>query len=463
MIRSQLAIVVAALGLTLAGTAMAQDTSAGLRVGAAKIDITPPADAGVPMNAYDHEKLYLRAIVMDNGSTKGVLIGADLGGINEEVWADASQRISTDLKIPVANIIMTSVHTHSDWPANATTAVGQPRYGSDFVADRSIEAVREAMSKLAPAKVGYGKGEAYLNVNRDTIDDKTKLWTQAANTGAPSDKAVSVLSFIGEDGQPIAAYASYAMHPVNGYLAGFVSGDFAEATTSWVEKAFGGGMVTIFSQAPSGDQNPRWLRTGTNALASKSGVKINGYEMTREPVEAPLRNKKVEDGPLDPAVGRQLGDYMQALGIILGEEVIRTMSRTENFDGTPELWGKQATITCLGRKRLDNAREGVAGQFEDGPDIDIRLGVLGIGDVAIATTNAEIYTRIGQKAIERSPMANTMYVTLANGRANSGYILDDESYGHQTFQALGTKIKAGCAEEGISKGVATLIADYMNH
>ncbi|WP_425646789.1 hypothetical protein [Agrobacterium leguminum] len=35
--------------------------------------------------------------------------------------------------------------------------------------------------------------------------------------------------------------------------------------------------------------------------------------------------------------------------------------------------------------------------------------------------------------------------------------------GHQTFQALGTKIKAGCAEEGISKGVATLIADYMNH
>jgi hypothetical protein len=54
-----------------------------------------------------------------------------------------------------------------------------------------------------------------------------------------------------------------------------------------------------------------------------------------------------------------------------------------------------------------------------------------------------------------------MFVTLANGRANSGYIPDDESYGHQTFQVLGTRLKPGCAEAGIAGRIAALAGDYL--
>ncbi|RJG46091.1 hypothetical protein D3Y55_18785 [Mesorhizobium sp. DCY119] len=447
--------------LSLSGPIFAQD-AAGLHVGATRVDITPPASPDFPaMNDFDHEKLYLRAIVMDNGDNRAVLIGADLGGINEDVWADASQRIADELNIPVANIIMSSTHTHSDWPANATTAPGTPRYGSEFVANVSLDAVKDAMTKLKPARVGYATGEAYLNVNRDVVSRNTKRWTQAANLSAASDKTVGVLSFVGADGEPIAAYVNYAMHPVNGYLAGFVSGDFAAATSRYVEKAFGDDMVTVFTQGASGDQNPRWLRTGTNALASKGGAKITGYEMIREDIEAPLRNKTVADGPLDPVVAHQLGSYMEALGTILGEEVIRVMSDVKDLQDDPKIWGKQNTLTCPGRKRLDNAREGVAGQYEPGPDVDIRFGLLGIGNIALATTNAEIYTKIGQGVKKGSPISKTMYVTLANGRALSGYIPDDESFGHQTFQVLGTRLLPGCAEQGIVQGLSDLAAEYM--
>ncbi|UXS42253.1 hypothetical protein FY150_21190 [Agrobacterium tumefaciens] len=442
--------------------AAAQSATGTLRAGAARIEITPPASPAYPaMNEYDHEKLYLRVIVIDNGKTKMALIGADLGGINEEVWAEASKRVGETLGIPPQNVVLSSTHTHSDWPANATTAPGQPRYGSDFVSNVAVDAVKKAVSALQPAKVGYSTGEAYLNVNRDAINPRTHLWTQAANFNAYSDKTVSVLSVIKPSGEPIATYVNYAMHPVNGYLSGFVSGDFAAATSRYIERNFSDDVVAIFTQGASGDQNPRWLRTGTNTLASKTGVPISGYEMSREDVEAPLRNKQVVDGPLDPKRAHQLADYMQALGVILGEEVIRVMSHTDGWMASPEIWAAQTTLTCPGRTRFDKVREGAAGQYEDGKDVDIRLGAVGIGDIALSTVNAEIYSRIGQRAKQMSPLSKTVLITLANGRANSGYIPDDQSFEHQTFQVLGSRLKPGCAEEGIAKGIAGMVSDHI--
>ena len=59
-------------------------------------------------------------------------------------------------------------------------------------------------------------------------------------------------------------------------------------------------------------------------------------------------------------------------------------------------------------------------------------------------------------------MANTVVVTLANGRANSGYIPDDASFGHNTFQVLGSRLKPGCAEQGIANGLDELVSQYMS-
>jgi hypothetical protein len=52
-------------------------------------------------------------------------------------------------------------------------------------------------------------------------------------------------------------------------------------------------------------------------------------------------------------------------------------------------------------------------------------------------------------------------VTLANGRANSGYIPDDASFGAFTFQVLGSRLKPGCAEQGIADGIAELVGRYV--
>jgi hypothetical protein len=454
----------AAILLALATAAPA--TGGSLRVGAARVDVTPPANPEYPPpGRYDHERLYVRAIVLDNGATRAALVGVDLSGLSEDVWKEQSRKIADELGCPVANVILSATHSHSARPAGPQPAwrPGGPtgRMVPENVDAAFLDAVRQARARLQPARVGFGTGLSHLNVNRDTVGDETHRWTQAANLDGPSDKTVAVLSFTRLDGSPIGAYVNYAMHPVNGWLAGITSADFCGAASRWVERAFGDEMVMVFSQGASGDQNPLALRTGTNAMASKTGVRITGYELVREDVEAPLRDGKVPHGTLDPEVADQLMRWIDSQGIVLGEEVIRVMSRIRPTASDVRLWGAQETLTCPGRRRTDSGREGAPGTYEDGEAVEIRLGVLGIGDTALTSVNGEVYTRIWQRLKSQSPMANTVMVTLANGRGNSGYIVDDRSYGAYTFQVLGSRLEPGCAEQGMADGLTRLISAYL--
>jgi hypothetical protein len=79
--------IVIALGVSV--TAFAQNTS--LRVGAAKVDVTP-APNELPKN-YDGilDHIYSRAIVIDNGSTTAALITVDAGGVPDAVWQAVSK------------------------------------------------------------------------------------------------------------------------------------------------------------------------------------------------------------------------------------------------------------------------------------------------------------------------------------------------------------------------------------
>ncbi len=453
-------LVVLLCSFSWASTIQAQAT---FRAGAARVDITPAADpAHPPSGKYAHEKLYVRAIVLDNGSARAALIAADQGGLPEIVWETASQQISEELNCPVANIVMSATHTHSGWgPGGFPGMRGlhpDPNAPPPPIVGQILDAVRQAKANLRPARVGFGTGKSYLNVNRDAIDGDTHLWTQAPNLEAPSDKTVAVLEFLSPSSAPIAVYLDYAMHPVNGFLAGLTSADFAGATSRYVEQAFDDKMVAVFVQGASGDQNPLYLRAGTNAMASQSGVTITGYVMTREPVEAPIRDGKVKPTPVDPKVEDVLERVMDSEGVILGEEVIRVMTNIKQLHATPTIAAAQKTVTCPGRKRIDTGREGAPGTYEDGDPVNIRLGVIRISNVELTSVDAEVYTPIAMRLKRESPMANTFMVTLANGTANSGYVPNDTSFGAQTFQVLGSRLKPGCAETAIVNGLLDLIS-----
>jgi neutral ceramidase len=433
-----------------------------LRVGAARVDITPPPDpANPPSGKYEHEKLYVRAIVLDNGAARAALIGADQGGLSEIIWHAAAEQIAAELNCPIENIVMSATHTHSGWGPAGFPGMHALSANADAppppIVGQIVDAVRQAKAKLQPAKVGFGAGKSYLNVNRDAIDSETHFWTQAPNLEALSDKTVAVVEFLGSNGEPIAVYMDYAMHPVNGFLAGLTSADFAGAASRYVEQAFDDRAVAVFVQGASGDQNPLYLRAGTNAMASRGGIPISGFVMTREPVEAPIRDEKVKAGPVDPKVRDTLERVMDSEGVLLGEEVIRVVSNIKRLEASPRITAQQKMVTCPGRKRTDSGREGSPGSYADGDPVQIRLGALLIGNIALTSVDAELYSEIAERLKRESPMANTFMVTLANGRADSGYVPNDAAFGALTFQVLGSKLKPGCAETAIVNGLLDLI------
>lgn len=460
-----------ALAITAALTAHAHAAESSLRVGAARVDETGPFGPS-QSGKYDHEHVYARAIVLDNGKTRAVLVSYD-GPERDFDMAATIKAVSSDVDCPAANIVITHTHTHSSTSAPMTFPGATP--DPTDPSKKILEAVKQARGNLQPALMAYDTGKLYLNVNRDAIDPNTRKWSQESNLDAPSDKTVGVLEFLKPDGSPIAAYVTYAMHPNNGYVLGVVSGDFPEAMSRYVEKAFGDHMVVAFSQSPSGDQNPLYLRPSTNAMATRAGNPITGYEMNREASEGPLRISDAAEAehkgkgapPADPKAIDALFRFLESEGQIFGEEVIRVMSQPKQPTSAVRISGAQKIVSCPGRMRTNgdafdpNTREGMKANYKDTPPVDIHVGVLGLGTVALASIGGEVYTPIGDRIKAEAPMKDTMIATIANIRVG-GYIPDDASYGHETFQVLNSYLKPGCAERGITSAVVNLENAYLD-
>lgn len=421
-----------------------------LMVGAARVDMTPDPHAS---RSYGHEFVYARAIVLDNGETKAVLVGADIAGVRpDELYLEAAATVSRELGIPTENIIMSPTHTHSTYPVLED---------SDKVFAAILQAVRLAAADTQPASVGFGNGQVFLNVNRDVIDARTGRWTQDSNPDYPSDKSLAVMAFYDENGAPIAGYMNYAMHPVSGFQTGIISSDFAGAATRHVERAFDDDMVMIFTQGASGDQNPLHLRTGTDVMANATGMEITGFEIPREDAEGALRGRE-ERRPNDPVADEAVKRWMDAQGQLVGEEAIRVMTHMDRISSNARIGASQMILTCPGRDLVERVDRGYPGTYVDGEDVKIRLGFLGINEIGLAWVNSEIYSMIGQQAKARSPLSRVMVVTKSNGQPNSGYVPTDDAYGRNTFQVVRSRLKPGCGQTGIVDAFTDMAYDYLN-
>jgi neutral ceramidase len=449
-----------------------------LRVGASRIEYTKliPPPVTPPSGKFEHEKLFVRAIVIDNGQTRAALITVD-----GNAGATARAKIAEELNCPIENVITSSTHSHSAGMGGppggragggqppAAGAPPQPQAGAGRGAAQPspvdaviLDAVRQAVAKLQPARMGFGTGMSYLNVNRDVISPKTRLWTQDANLTAPSDKTVAVLKFETPAGEPIAFYFNYAMHPVNLYLGGITSADYPGAACRYIEQIYSDKVVAAFSQGAEGDQNPLYLRASTAAMLRRGGQAYNGQPLVREEVESEIREGRRPMVPLDAKAAEDVEKFIEAEGIIFAEEVLRVAQSTTAGAADVRIAGAQKTVTCPGRTRTNTGREGQPGTYADGPDVNLQVGVLGIGNVALTPVNAEVYNAVALALKARSPLANTVFVGLANGSANSGYVPTDDAFGHNSFQVLSSRLKPGCAEMGIQNAALELIDRYVN-
>ena len=416
-----------------------------LRVGAAKVDVTP-AEGELPKNSFGVlDRLYARAIVLESGPATAALVTVDAGAIPDAIWQAVTQQVETDLAIPSANVLLTATHTHS--------AGGQR--GPDY-ARKIVESVRQAKQKLTPARMGYGTGVSYINVNRQIIDAKTNRWWEGANYDGPSDKTVAVLEFETLSGQPIAVYYNYAVHAVLAGQLDQVSADIPGAASRYIEESLDDAAIALWSAGAAGDQNPIYFQQ-TYDLRE---IRVKDYAARGVDISNAMPPGGEGLDRKNPKVARLMNQQRQmvlSMGQFLGEEVMHVMRGIERTVPVTSLHGSFTTIRCPGRERTNQGRAGFEGTYKEANPVEIRLGLLRVGDVMIGAVNAEVFSPIAQRLKRESPFKATMMATLTNGMARSGYIPDDASFGKQTFEVLSSRLQPGCAEAAIVDGIVGLI------
>ena len=432
----------------IVGSLSSQPVSAALSVGASRVDITP-GEKALP-KGYEgiNDPIYIRAIVVDDGTTRAALVTVDVGGIPTDIHAQVSQQVERELRIPARHVLITATHTHS-------VPFGMARE----LAPRIVAAISQAAGRLQPARMAYGTGVSHINVNRNIIDPKTHRWWEGPNYEGVSDKTVAVVHFENLDGRSIAVYYNYAVHAVlNGQLDQ-ISGDIPGAASRYIEDSLDDQAVAVWSTGAAGDQNPIYFQQ-TYDLRE---IRIKDYAARGTDISnaMPPGGQGLDRGNAKVAkLMRQQRQMVNSMGQMLGEEVLHVMrANAERPVTSASIAGAQKTVTCPGRKRTDTGRAGFAGTYVDADPIPIQLSLVMLGDIAIAGVNAEVFNTIAQRLKSESPLKHTMMATLTNGSAPSGYIPNDAAFGYNTFEVVSSRLKPGCAESAIVDGMLDLIAE----
>ena len=423
-----------------------QAENAALQAGAASVDITPSADAALPMSGYAdrkegfkgiHDHIYTRAIVFGDGSRFAAVVAWELIGVPNAVWEELSQRIARETGIPAEYLILCAVHDHSAPAPFGMYGNNSPKSAAytKQVEDATVEAIRKAKENLQPAKIGIGSGKAYVNINRREYSSDSGWWL-GYNPEGPSDKTVTVIRFDALSGKPIALLINYPVHAVvMGDENYQISGDLAGATSRYVENYYRGKP----EDAPRGDAGV--------------AIQLRPKETTENVVALWTSGAAGDQNPISLARGSAFA-MVDALGKILGEEAVRVAGAIRPTDQA-KIWGKQRVVTCPGRKVEPGPMPRKEYKWEESDPVSIRLSLLMINDIALAGVSGEVMTMIHEHLKKKSTSSRPVMVTHANG--SSGYIPDDAAFEQISYEITTSRLKPGCAENAIVDGFFNLM------
>jgi len=219
-LRIETTVPVLAASILILGAFTRTTEAAPLRAGVAAEDITA-ADPTVIVN----DPLYAKALVVDDGNTKAVIICLDLGGASAGLVSAVRGRLREELGIDERHVLVNASHNHHTQGQVADDAV-----------ERITKAVRRASEATVPVKVGVGSGrEDRVMMNRRLRLKDGKHWTiRRANPSpkdstvaalGPSDPEIGILRLDRASGGPLAVVYNFAGHAYGGVPNGGVTAE----------------------------------------------------------------------------------------------------------------------------------------------------------------------------------------------------------------------------------------------
>lgn len=436
-----------------------------LLAGAATAVITPNLGVSVCGSMQDrraeniHDDLTARALVLDNGETRIALVLLDLIAARKEWLGEIKHLIHGYTKIPLSNILISCTHTHS-----AVTPVDVFQSNTDttylkWAAPRVADCVRVAVRRLQPARIGWAIGrEDRVVFNRRYFmtdqklpspfpgqTDRVRMNPSVGNKNivrpaGPIDPDVAVLAVqkaSNPDGQPLALYASYALHYVGGNPGTDVSADYFGVVADLLHEKLGAPrrdptqpFVGMLANACFGDINNIDVRRTTpqpyiyhqmfqvaDIVAEAIATAFRGI---RYRPWVPLR---ALEQSLDLAVRKPTEKEVQAVREILQrapQGPLRTL---------PEIYARETVQLAEWKPRFQT------------PVQSFR-----IGDLGLVALPGEPFCQTGLNIKAKSPFKQTMLVGMANDYA--GYLPTEEQHalgGYETWRAKSSFLEVKAA------------------
>lgn len=252
-----------------------------LQAGVAKVDITPPLT--IPYLGYEprhaffqgvHDRLYARALAVNDGETRIVLITSDAIGYNNKILGpgrdftrEVRERIQARTGVPAGNIMLASSHAHST-PETINFRPLRDHSGCaawlEVLIDQLVSAAAMAVSRQRQCTLKIGTGSvSNLAANRRILGKDGKLYSphrRPADIGVvdwgATDPQVNVCLFESVDDGTCIVLTNFACHPITMQVQPLVSADFPGVAMDLVERTVTGCTGSLFVQGACGDQNP---------------------------------------------------------------------------------------------------------------------------------------------------------------------------------------------------------------
>ncbi|MFP6872896.1 MAG: PVC-type heme-binding CxxCH protein [Verrucomicrobiales bacterium] len=440
--------------------------AAGLRAGAAVVDITP-RELPVIVNGgflsrevrIVADRLHARAIALASKSQLIVIVVVDNCMLPTGLCDRAKLIASEKTGIDPEKILICATHTHSA-PSVMDLCLGTDldRKYTDFLPGKIAESIIKAHAAMRPARAGWAvfDGSNYTKPRRwvlwpgtgpDPFGGRTVRanmhpgYQNPAATGesGPTDPWFTLFSVVAQDGSPLALLANFSMHYFGGH-AGISADYFGRYCREMAERSGskGNAFVVALSQGTSGDV---W-RADYRGTRQQSEIGIKQYvEALADLSEGAISKIKYHDD------------------LPLNMEEVRVVMRRRVPDKERLAWAREVAGKIHdGRPR--NRPEVYAKQaihLHENPETEIVLQALRAGDFCITAMPNEVYALTGLKLKELSPLGTTMNIELANGA--EGYIPPAEQHflgGYTTWPSVTAGLEVG-AEHKITETLISLL------
>lgn len=415
-----------------------------LKVGAAKADITPSKNV-LPMPFFflfemDEaiDPIHVRVLDIESGNERVLFATFDTTFVPNP---PETQRYICELTgLDKNHVFLAATHTHCAPMVGIIDEKATPDEKHVIwykeIKTAIKKAVEEAAKNKRPAKMGFGTGKSYVNINRDELNESGKA-VIGVNFERDSDKTLNILEFQDESGKPIAFVVNYAVHAtvMNGCVIDRkikVTGDLPGVTSNSVESKFDG-AVCLWTSGAAGDQNPRF-----------------GTQFPEENVTDFTSIKNLG------ATGHYVLEFLAKEHT---QDILRTLKTIKCDQSDVKITSQEISVKCAGRTP-EAAKMIAAAQNITLPppaDVEYSLRLVTLGDVAVQGISAEVVTSIGKAVLAISTAKHTMLVTHMD--TVKGYCPDDWEYEHNAFEAEGAAVAQGEAQREFVNGFKSLFAN----